>query len=87
MALGQISPERFKRVSRNFTPLSETVSPTNLPDMTSLTASGRLQDATNTAQKCVKRVRLAKCQIIRRLFSIESPKFYMEIHANLVPTL
>ena len=48
-AWGRISPERFKRRSRNFTPLSETIGLTNLPDMTSLEAtyltSGKLHNA------------------------------------------
>ena len=46
MASGGISRERFKQGSQNFTHY-----------MTSLAASGRLQNAFNTAQKCVKQVR------------------------------
>ena len=42
-AHGRISPEWFKKGLQNFTSLSGTVSPTNLPDMTSLASSSRLQ--------------------------------------------
>ena len=45
MAFSRICSERFKRGSHNFTESSGTVSPTNLPDMTSLAASDRLQNA------------------------------------------
>ena len=51
------SQKRFKLGSRNFTHLSRTIDPTNIPEMTSLAASGRLQMLVNTAQKCAKRVR------------------------------
>ena len=44
-ASGRISRERFKRESPNFRRLSGTNGPTNLWDMTSLVASGRLQNA------------------------------------------
>ena len=44
-ASGGILRERFKRGSPNFTRFSRTTGPTNLPDMTSLVASGRLQNA------------------------------------------
>ena len=44
-ALGGISRERFKRGPRNLISLSSAIGPTNLPDMTSLTDSGRLQKA------------------------------------------
>ena len=47
-ASGGISMERFERGSRIFTGVSCTISPTNLPDMTSL------------GSNCVKRVRPAK---------------------------
>ena len=40
-ASGTISREKFKRGSRNFTDLSGTIGPTNLPDMASLAVSGR----------------------------------------------
>ena len=46
MALGRISPQWFKRRSRNFTALlSGTIIPTNAPDMTSLGASSKMQNA------------------------------------------
>ena len=51
MALGQISRELFKQGSQNFTALSGTISRTNEPDMTSLTAFSRLQIAT---EYCIK---------------------------------
>ena len=39
----------------------------------------------NTAQKCVKLVRLAKSRIIRPPFNLKSPtKSYTEIHADLI---
>ena len=41
-------------------------------------------DQQNPAQKCVKRVRPAKSRIIRPQFNLESPKFYMDIHTDLV---
>ena len=44
-ASGQISGERFKRVSRNFANLSGTASRRNLSDMTSLAVSDRVQNA------------------------------------------
>ena len=47
LILDQISWERFKRGSRNFTALSGTTSLTNLPDMSSLAASSQLQNAIN----------------------------------------
>ena len=59
-ALGSLYEQWFKRGSRNFTHLSETIGPTNLPDMTSLAATCRLQMQLNTAQKCVKLVRPAR---------------------------
>ena len=43
-ASGGISWEWFKRGSPNFTQLSRITGATNLPDMTSLVASGRLQN-------------------------------------------
>ena len=39
----RISRERFKRGSRNFTSISGTYGPTNLPDMTLLASCSRLQ--------------------------------------------
>ena len=45
-AFGRISRERFKRGSRIFTALSGTISRTNMSDMKSLAAFGRLQNAT-----------------------------------------
>ena len=44
-ALGAMSRERFKQELLNFTHLSRTVCLTYMPDITSLTASGRLQNA------------------------------------------
>ena len=48
--LVRISRDRFRRGSRNFTNLSETASLINQPDMTSLSASGRLQ---NPIEYCI----------------------------------
>ena len=45
MALGRISGHRFKRGSQTFTHISGTANLTNLPDMSSLAAFGRLQNA------------------------------------------
>ena len=53
MALDRISPEWFKRGSQNLHLLG-TVSPTNLPDMTSLNTSGRLQYAIKYCTKVCK---------------------------------
>ena len=50
-ASGGISRERFKGGSPNLTRLSGGTGPINMPDMTSLVASGRLQ---NTIKYCIK---------------------------------
>ena len=71
MALGRISPEWFKRGTRNFTHLTGTVSPTNLLDMTSLHASSQLQ--LNTVCKCVTWVQSAWRRVIRSQFDARSP--------------
>ena len=77
--LCQISPERFMRVSRNFTHLSGIVSPTKVPDRTKLAASGRLQNAIKSAQKCAGKESnnsdTAQCKIT---------KFIMDIQAEIV---
>ena len=52
-ASGGISRERFKRGSPIFTWLSGTTDPTNLLDMTSLIAYGRLQNAIKYCTKVV----------------------------------
>ena len=60
-ASGGISRKRCNRGSPNFTWLSGTTGATNLPDLASLGASGRLNLQLNTAQKwCIKWVRPAK---------------------------
>ena len=56
-ASGVISRERFKRGSHNFTCLSWTTGLPNVPDMTSLAISGRLQNAIKYCRKMHKRVR------------------------------
>ena len=45
----------WARITKFYT-LVGTISPTNLPDMTSLSISGWLKNVLNTAQKCAKRV-------------------------------
>ena len=45
MALGQISQEQFKRRQQNYKHLLGTIGITNLPNMMSLAASSRLQNA------------------------------------------
>ena len=54
MASGRISGERFNREQQNFTYLSGTIGPTNLPYMTSLAAYGRLQNAVKYCTKVCK---------------------------------
>ena len=44
-ASGGISREQFKPSSLNFTGIVRTTGPTNMPDMTSLAVSSRLQNA------------------------------------------
>ena len=63
----------LSKEQKDFTDLSGTMSLTNLPDMTSLSVSCRLQNATKYCTKCAKLVRPAKSRIIRLLFSVESP--------------
>ena len=73
--LGGISRERFKWGSLNFTQLSGITAPTNLPDMTSLVASGRRKLQMNTACKCIKRDQPATSRIIWPLFNVDTPDF------------
>ena len=54
-----ISRERFKRESPTFTRLAGTIGPTNLPDMTSLVAPGRLQKAIKYCTKVMRKTGLA----------------------------
>ena len=73
-ALGWISGEQFKRGSRNFTHFSGTASLTNLPDMTSVAASGRLcKMQLCIAQRWVKLVRPALRRMIQSRFEARSP--------------
>ena len=53
-ASGGISGERVKQGSPNFKQLSGITGPTNVPDMTSLITSGRLQ---NAIKYCTKEMR------------------------------
>ena len=53
-ASGGISQERFRRGSRTFAGLSGTIGSQNLPNMTSLAASGRLQNAVKYCTKVRK---------------------------------
>ena len=60
-ALGGISREKFSEDHRISHGYQEQLAPTNLPDLTSLVASGRLQDVIKYYTKVMrKRVRLAK---------------------------
>ena len=82
--LGRISPEQFKRGSRNFTRLSGTAGPTDLPDMTSLAAFSRLQNAIKYCTTVRKTDAAGKesnnsTTVCRRI-----TKFYKDIHADLV---
>ena len=54
-ASGGISRQRFMRVSPNFTRLSWITGPTNLLDITSTVASGRLQNAINYWTKVMRK--------------------------------
>ena len=64
-ASGVISREQFKRGSPNFTRLSGTTCPRNLQDiMTSLIASGRLQNAIKYCTKVMRKTGPA-CQRIK----------------------
>ena len=54
MALGGISGQRFKQGAGNFMGLLMTIAPTNLPDMTSLAVSGRLQNVIKYGTKVRK---------------------------------
>ena len=51
-ASGGISRERFHLGSSNFTRLSRTSGPTNMPEMGSPAPSGRLKMLLNTTEKC-----------------------------------
>ena len=79
--LGRISGERFKGGPRTFTHLSRTVRLTNLSDMTSLAASGRLQNAIKYCTKAHKTGAPATSRIILPLFKVEWLTF---IHADLL---
>ena len=70
-----ISVEIFELESPQFTWTSTPTYFTTTPDMTSLAASGLLQ---NTAQKCVKRLRPGKSQITQPLFYILSSLFKLK---------
>ena len=74
-ALGRISPEWSEQESRNITHLPWTISLTNLPDMTSIAASGRLQNAVKYCTKVRKTGVAGNSWIIRPLFNVESPNF------------
>ena len=67
--------------------------PQSLPDMTSLAASGRLQNAIKYCTKVRKCVQPAKGRIIQSTFNVESPNFTGAPHRvghprrhNLQPT-
>ena len=59
-ALSGISRERFKRGSRNSTSLSRTVGPINVPHITSLGGSGRLQNTIEYCRDC--KVECCRCK-------------------------
>ena len=59
-ASGGMFREGFKRGSPNFTWVSGTIGPPNLPDMTSLVVSGRLQNANKYCTKVVRKTSPAK---------------------------
>ena len=62
-ASGGMSPERFKQGSQNFICLLYTIAPTNLPDMTSLAVSSRLQKCStcSTLVLCLPAVKFVWC--------------------------
>ena len=74
-ALGRMSPERFKQEFQNFTLFLETVSLTNLPDMTLLAASGRLHDSIKYCKKVRKMGVAGKQSTNQLLCNIEAPNF------------
>ena len=69
-APGGISRESLKRRSPNFTLLSGMTGPTQVPDMTSPVACGRLQNVTKYLTKVTRETGPAgQSQIIRPLFN------------------
>ena len=60
--------------SPNFKHLSRTIGPTNLLDMTPLTASGLLQNATKYCTSVQNGSGRTKSRITRPLFNLESPR-------------
>ena len=72
-AAGRISGARFKRGSRNLILLSRTVSPTNAQDMTSITASGQLQNVIKYRTKVRKTGATGIERIIWSRFEVRSP--------------
>ena len=75
MALGGIFRERFKQESRNCTRLLGTISLTNLPYMTSLAASSRLQNAIVYCTKVLKTIAAGNDSNNLATVYIESPTF------------
>ena len=76
-ASGGISREQFEQGSRHFTHLLRTIDLTNLPDMTSLASSGRLQNAIKFSilhKSEQNGSDWTKSRIIRLLFNQESPR-------------
>ena len=63
--LDRISRENFEPASRNFTAVSGTIRPTNKPDMRSLAASSRLQNAVEYCIKVRKTGPAAKNRIVQ----------------------
>ena len=75
-ASGGISRERFKLGSRSFWRLSGTIGLTNMLDVTSLAASGLLQNAVNYCTKvCTTGLACHKSLVIRPLSRLESQSF------------
>ena len=62
-ASGRIAREWFKRGSPNFTRLSGTIGPRNLPDMTSLVTSGLLWNAIKYCTKVMRKTGLARQRV------------------------
>ena len=83
LQVGFFSRESFKRRSPNFTGLSGTTGPTNLLDMTSLVASGRLQNAINYCTKVLRKMGPGSQSVGHCLYTILT-KCCMRIYANLV---
>ena len=76
------SQKRFKL--RDFTCLSRTIGLTNTPEMTSLAASGRLQNATKYHTKCAKWVRPDKESNNSTTVLPIITKACIDIHADIV---